>query len=707
MHVRLVWLALVAACGSSSPHGTQPDAPDVDGPPLLPAPVLTASNGFQQVTLAWTGVTGATDYNVYRGQAMIGTTASTSFVDPAAPLFTASDYTVEATGGARSNDATAFAYDLSHWTIRTAGAKLHDVAFAQASLSPTGSDLYVAVGDHGEVLTSADGQTWAFAHGPPASLSAVTFGGGKFVAVGTTLAVPAAAAIATSTDGVTWTMQSAPVGAKGYKDVAVAWLGAVASPTFRYVAAGSGGAIAMSNDAVTWTGVTCGSGDFATIGIVNNSVGGTWKAGAVVAGNAAACFTYDLATWNTSTTIYDWTAATRGDDDVVLLPATAPYTSRFHFDLSAGTASVNFGNAPATTTARVGFTSAIVGGTRRFYVVDGGGHVSMSSDDAVSFTDQSATFAGAPVPNNIVAANGLLFVSGPGQLYKASDGKTFGLAVDQHVEDLESVATVHGRTIALALAGETETSDDGATWTYTASPQFGPMHTLLATTPTGVAYVSGTGNQPVLATSADGVTWTSTPIAQSLCGCTFGNGALAVRGGDVLGMVTMQNSGVPYALASITGTTASPAAVQGTPALVPFTMTDDGTTLATVSMNMLYTSTDAVTWTAAETLPFSPSAFARNGQRRYIGGSNGAFAVSTAPPAWSPPISLTTRELGSFAFTGDGLFATASGGYLGWSNDDQTFTAVDLPIYADFSSLTVTDHGFVLVGEDHVLVTAP
>jgi hypothetical protein len=56
--------------------------------------------------------------------------------------------------------------------------------------------------------------------------------------------------------------------------------------------------------------------------------------------------------------------------------------------------------------------------------------------------------------------------------------------------------------------------------------------------------------------------------------------------------------------------------------------------------------------------------------------------------------------------TGDLVFAIGDSGYIGTTSDGQTFTPIDLPIYDDFTAMTVTDRGFVLVG-DSVVLTAP
>ena len=79
-----------------------------------------------------------------------------------------------------------------------------------------GNDLFVTVGTYndststqeiaydGFIATSPDGLSWSILPYMSNYLSGITYGGGQFVAVGRE------GSILTSTDGTTWTPQSAP-----------------------------------------------------------------------------------------------------------------------------------------------------------------------------------------------------------------------------------------------------------------------------------------------------------------------------------------------------------------------------------------------------------------------------------------------------------------------------------------------------------------
>jgi len=89
--------------------------------------------------------------------------------------------------------------DGTTWAIQTSGTmnSLYGITFANVN-----GGLFVAVGDAGTILTSTDnGKTWNGQNsGAPAQLTGVTYGNGTYVAVG-------ASAILTSLDGTTWSTQ--------------------------------------------------------------------------------------------------------------------------------------------------------------------------------------------------------------------------------------------------------------------------------------------------------------------------------------------------------------------------------------------------------------------------------------------------------------------------------------------------------------------
>lgn len=162
---------------------------------------------------------------------------------------------------------------------------------------------FVAVGSTSDPITrgtvvpvqvSSDGLTWtrADANASLPSLSAITFGQQRYVAVGATYVGPDGfpntaddCAAFTSNDGLTWTVSVTGAG--------VTQLNAICASPSRFVAAGNGGVLLSSPDGITWTrhtsntavtfrGAAYGNGRYVVVGdggsIRHSADGLTWSA---------------------------------------------------------------------------------------------------------------------------------------------------------------------------------------------------------------------------------------------------------------------------------------------------------------------------------------------------------------------------------------------------------------------------------------------
>jgi len=116
--------------------------------------------------------------------------------------------------------------------------------------------LYVAVGADGTVITSTDGTTWkSVAVNTTRDLRGVTFGvlttitGLTTTATNVFVATGAAGTVLTSNDGLTWTLQS-PISTNTVN--AVAFGG-------RFVAVGNAGRIYTSADGASWQAQASGT----------------------------------------------------------------------------------------------------------------------------------------------------------------------------------------------------------------------------------------------------------------------------------------------------------------------------------------------------------------------------------------------------------------------------------------------------------------
>lgn len=111
----------------------------------------------------------------------------------------------------------------------------------------SGGGLFVAVGEQGTILTSADGSNWVKqASGTTMRLRGVTYGDGRFIVVGGNAAPAATRIVLGSPDGTNWSILSSS------GDVSFAGV-AYAKGTFVAVASAFASDIYSSSNAINWT----------------------------------------------------------------------------------------------------------------------------------------------------------------------------------------------------------------------------------------------------------------------------------------------------------------------------------------------------------------------------------------------------------------------------------------------------------------------
>ena len=230
--------------------------------------VITSTNGSTWAA-ATPVVTGCLDSVIYNGNASqfiasgstrsfvtspngVNWTAPTSYYPPGRVLLAeanGSTYAGTSLGAVWVYNA-ALSPGLATTSPAFTGTDLHAVTFANS--------LFVAVGDAGAIFASSDGLNWSSQGTLPGnsiaqsvnnySLEAVTYGGGKFVAVGGEYG----SAIFTSSDGLSWTFNSA---------TSYSPLKGVCSGNGSYVAVGNSGQILYSTNGSSWSSVTSGVSD--------------------------------------------------------------------------------------------------------------------------------------------------------------------------------------------------------------------------------------------------------------------------------------------------------------------------------------------------------------------------------------------------------------------------------------------------------------
>ena len=218
--------------------------------------------------------------------------------------FTTSGDLIQATGSgtfARLGTGTSGQYLTTNGTTNSWGSitglpvtwtpRLAPTGLNFGSITSNGSNIFVAVGESGQLYSSTDtGVTWTSrTSGFGANqINSVAYGAGIFVAVG------AAGTITSSTDGITWTARTAGVAANSI--YCVEFLNSNFVATAAGASGGTGG-ITTSTDGITWTkrttpattsanlySVTYGNGYYVATGSFSTTAGiystnlSTWTA---------------------------------------------------------------------------------------------------------------------------------------------------------------------------------------------------------------------------------------------------------------------------------------------------------------------------------------------------------------------------------------------------------------------------------------------
>jgi hypothetical protein len=524
-----------------------------------------------------------------------------------------------------------------------------DVAF--------GNGLYVAVGGDATIATSPDGITWTIRRMSTgqAVLNGVEFGNGLFVAVG--MGTPTsigAALILTSPDGINWTPNSTVATTFNAQLMDVAFGGGT------WVATGFGGVRMLSSpDAQTWTSrATTG---LATPGRIAHG-GGRF----VASGNGGNAFTStDGIAWTTVTV----TSAANSFLDGVAYGAgkfvLVGRDSNFNAAVYTSTDGTTWASANAIAGAGggVGFT-AVAGSASGF--VAAGGNFLYSSPDGVAWTARTSALPLAPrqLDNNRESVSGASYAGTQfflvgiyGSITSSSDGVTWTRRSTGPVSDLGDVLHDGTRFVASGSGGTVLTSADGATWSQLTTGATADFNKL--------AY----GNNRYVAVGFNGIhhsanltTWAA------VAGTTFdrwtevgfgGGRFLAANSATTLGVRT-STDGVTWSAA-----TTIPGAGGNTNGLIyannlwVLTMAGFGST-----PSKIYTSADGTGWVqrAADLLPVGTGIFslAYGAGRFVILTGNQRSLTSTDGITWTSNPLPSTPTFTRVRFVGSQFYATAS-----------------------------------------------
>jgi hypothetical protein len=397
---------------------------------------------------------------------------------------------------------------LDHWHWRNPmpqGNSLLDVtANAQG---------YVAVGDHGTIVTSPDGEAWSEqVSGTLATLRAVAFGAGRFIAVGDF------GTILTSTNATNWDFSAA---------MTLTTLRGVTYADDSFLVVGDHGLILSSADGNNWSAVHTGPyslDDVAFGGGLAVAVGGTAPTNAWADGKAVIL---------TSTNRIDWISQEAG------------FPSRVH--------SVCFGNGLfAATTSEYnlyvrGFPSIgtssngvdwthylspfhltdVAIGSNEFVAI-GPAAWNVHSDDGLTWQTNSSTIPNIRPQAITYGSNGFVAVGLFGRIARSPDGVDW--TTTSPLSAFQILDVEYGNGFFLALAGSAEgdsnvwLSADGATWRAHAGPGVYDV-----TFGNGV-FVGTTEDRQILTTS-NAVDWITSTYQNEygwLGGVAFRNGIFIV-----------------------------------------------------------------------------------------------------------------------------------------------------------------------------------
>jgi photosystem II stability/assembly factor-like uncharacterized protein len=523
------------------------------------------------------------------------------------------------------------------WTSRT--SPVTNVVLYAVTWSST-QNLFVAVGAGGTILTSTNGTTWTSRTAPSTTnaLYGVSNNGGQFVAVG------AAGTIFTSSNGTDWsaaTWSTTPV--TGILN-SVAW-----SPTLSmYVAVGDAGAMATSANGTSWATAASTAGANALYSV-------TWGGGLFVTmGNAGTGrYSPNGSTWNTGNAVTNgaYISSVVVGDELVAVG-------------SAGT--IQTSTSGSTWTARTSGVSAILNAVTwngtKYVAVGNGGMILTAPSGGTAWTQTSSSFAQLLAVDSGAGLRAAVGVGGV--ILTSTDDITWTPRASGTTKTLNSVAWVGTGFVAVGLTGTIVTSNvDGTVWTpQTYVPTSGSSTANL----NGVTYVSPTR---ILAVS------------------TAGHTAVSTNGGTTWGTLNVSASNLFYNIAT------GPAGIVavGENGIIRHMTSLTGTSFATRTSPVAGTHLNSVTYM---------------GDKFVAVGYSGAIVTSPDGVTWTQRQSGVTATLNSVAWTGNVAVAVGSGGVVLTSPNGIDWTPRPSGVSQALYGVTWTGNLITSVGNNGTILTS-
>lgn len=366
-----------------------------------------------------------------------------------------------------------------------------------------GNNRFVAVADlNGASWYSDDGVKWQSA--APAfvyPVHAITFAQGVFVAVGYDRM------IATSPDGVSWTVLRSGGGNLVHEDYICAF-----GDTSRFLVTSLMSSTVMSPDGVEWTGIEDERTD-ATLTAVADT-----PAGLVAVGELGCVRTSgDGMVWQRSVTdASGWLL------DVAATPSGVIAVGEVGLVMTSPDLITWLVLEPVTPETLTGVAAGA-----GHLVILGDNHVVVTSDDGRMWRLGDS---GLTVGLSSIAFGASLFV-GVGQagaMATSTDGRTWTIVTTGTTADLNDVAFLEGGFVAVGGGGTVMTSKDGKVWTL---QKVGTTASLFSVTAQGGLLVT-VGDRGTALISTDAVHWnaSATPTKEILYGCAARGGKFVAVG---------------------------------------------------------------------------------------------------------------------------------------------------------------------------------
>ena len=520
-------------------------------------------------------------------------------------------------------------------------------------------------------------------------LSATVYGGGQFVAVGTS------GIIATSPDGEVWTSRNNP---------STATLKSVAYGIGQYVAVGSGGSVVVSSDGVIWKTVTSvtaqnlnrviyGGGRFVAVGnsgtILTSSDGFTWTSRTaanrtVVAQTGTGTSPVSSGNANNRYTIQDATpnifSNVLAGDRLTIISTVAFTTNDGSLSLGTYTVQSVSGDTLTMTTNMVGASPSIL-------------------LENVTYKIERIN-----IHLNDVSYNGTTYVAAgdSGTLQVSADSTNWSIPSTTNSLKYSNTAIEYGnsRFVVFGYATGTDTSllnsTDGFTWSSQTSPATTKISSIAWS---GSGFVAA-GTNGTIWTSATGIggQWTqrTSGTTSEIRGISYGNSKwVAAVATNVVSSTLTSSDSVTWKLN------------QGDVGYISGGVYANGKYVVVGSSGLIFSSLDGITWAAVSGQSASFNSIAYGGGVFAAVGYAGAIATSTNGDSWTTRTYSSSTNFNSVTWYGTKFVAVgySASQWVSATSSDGTSWAQSQAGSGSLNGVASGPSGMVAVGNTGLVLT--